>query len=103
METNNMFSDFYGRVVGREYLTVEINCVQTESALQTEDAICDFFDDFRIDTAEKGLFAGDLKMEGSHMLQNGYPIYRKGAGETAAAAMASLRDFGIESFGRQGG
>ena len=36
------------------------------------------------------------------MLANAYPIYRNGAAARAAALVDSLRQFGVESFGRQG-
>ena len=49
------------------------------------------------------MFRGDLKLEGSHVLTNAYPIYSKGAAQNAAQAIARLKSFGIESIGRQGG
>ena len=58
--------------------------------------------DFRQHLRANGLFDGDLCLEGSHTLPHAYPIYTGGAGERAAAIIAALREWGIESFGRQG-
>jgi len=58
--------------------------------------------DFRQHTSENGLFTGDLRLEGSHIVSNAYPIYTDKADERAANAMAALRAFGVESLGRQG-
>ena len=98
-----MYSDFYGSVEGREYFTAEVNLVESERSGQAEEEIRILFENFQADVASKGLFTGQLTLEGSHVLQNGYPIYRKGAAEAAAEAIRSLNDFGVESFGRQGG
>lgn len=98
-----MASDFYGLAQGREYFTVEINHVPNGMVLQTHELIYGLTADFRADTASKGLFQGDLVLEGSHVLRNAYPIYRNGVMAAAEAAIDSLRDFGIRSYGRQGG
>lgn len=98
-----MFSDFYGPAAGREYLTVEVNWTESGLPRSTADLTSSLAEDFRTDTRRKQLFEGDLRLEGSHLLQNAYPIYRKGAAAAAAAAIGSLRAFGIKSFGRQGG
>jgi hypothetical protein len=37
------------------------------------------------------------------VLSQAYPVYSGGSGERARRAIAALRGFGIESFGRQGG
>jgi len=52
---------------------------------------------------EHGLFAGDLQLEGARLTRNLYPVYVTGATEASAAAIKKLRDFGILSFGKQGG
>ena len=59
--------------------------------------------EFRRHTAGNGLFDGDLRLEGTYVLPNAYPIYTEGAGDRAHQAIAALRAFGVESFGRQGG
>ncbi len=92
-----LFSDFYGKADGREYFLLEVNKRADDEMIDTFDA------DFRADIAAKGIFAGDLRLEGSRTLKNAYPIYVAGAAEAAEAALNDLRAMGIESFGRQGG
>lgn len=91
-----VYSDFYGPRHGRQYFGVEVIAGRVTGV---EDA----FTDFRRHTAEHGLFGGDLRLEGGHVLEHAYPIYTDGAGERAEEAIAALRAFGVESFGRQGG
>lgn len=98
-----MYSDFFGPAQGREYFTVEVNWVENGLLRPAEGLISSLVEDFTADIGKKGLFDGSLTLEGSHRLQNGYPIYRKDATAAAAAAIESLRVFGIKSFGRQGG
>jgi hypothetical protein len=92
-----MYSDFYGRVDGREYFGVEV------VANEAVDDVPSAEHDFRRHTSASGLFGGDLRLEGSYTLANAYPIYTEGAGDRAEAAIAALREWGVESFGRQGG
>lgn len=92
-----VYSEFYGPAEGRGYFAVEVigdsvGCSVDQAAR-----------DFRSHTAQNGLMEGDLRLEGSHVLTQAYPIYTDGASERATQAIAALRDFGIESFGRQGG
>lgn len=90
-------SDFYGQVDGREYLGVEVVADDIRDTTEAAEK------DFREHVADNGLFTGDLQLEGSHVLSNAYPIYTGGADEDAQRAVAALRAFGLESFGRQGG
>ncbi|WP_407178563.1 NAD(P)-binding protein [Bradyrhizobium sp. STM 3562] len=90
-------SDFYGRCRGREFFAVEVNADGVGGDVAEAER------DFREHVARNGLFAGDLHLEGSHTLENAYPIYTKNADERARKAIAELRAFGIESIGRQGG
>jgi hypothetical protein len=92
-----VYSDFYGQVADREYFTVEVNADLVSGSVETAEQ------DFRRTVSKNGLFVGDLKLEGSHIVSNAYPIYTNNAGEKAAQAIAALRKMGIESFGRQGG
>ncbi|MGV1760049.1 NAD(P)-binding protein [Rhizobium sp. A22-96] len=92
-----MYSDFYGLVDGREYFTAEV--IGNHVGGSTERAERDFRDHVHTN----GLFRGDLRLEGSHVLDEAYPIYSKGAALHAAEAIRQLRDFGLESLGRQGG
>ncbi|WP_431323535.1 NAD(P)-binding protein [Rhizobium sp. YTU87027] len=91
-----VYSDFYGRVNGREYFAVEVIAGSVVSVDQAEE-------DFRRHTRANGLFDGDLTLEGSQILESAYPIYSKGASQHAAQAIEALKAFGIESIGRQGG
>jgi hypothetical protein len=92
-----VYSDFYGRAGGREFFAVEVNADHVAGSVEAADK------DFRRHVAANGLFAGDLRLEGSHIVSNAYPIYTDNAEEKAANVIASLRELGIESFGRQGG
>jgi protoporphyrinogen oxidase len=92
-----MYSDFYGRCGGREYFGVEVNA---DHVLGSVEAAAE---DFRRHSSENGLFNGDLKLEGGHILANAYPVYTNNAAERAASIVDALRAFGVESFGRQGG
>lgn len=92
-----VYSDFYGREQGREYLGVEVIADQVGGSVAAAEA------DFRCHVARNGLLAGDLKLEGSSVVPGAYPIYVDRAAERVAEALAELRRFGVESFGRQGG
>jgi NAD(P)-binding Rossmann-like domain len=92
-----MHSDFYGRVNGREYFAAEVIASDIDFSAQLAEQ------DFRKHVQANGLFDGDLKLEGSMILENAYPIYTKRSGARAAEAIRALEAFGIESFGRQGG
>jgi NAD(P)-binding Rossmann-like domain len=92
-----VYSDFYGRHDDREFFTVEVIGDRVGNSVDAADR------DFRQHTSCNGLFAGDLRLEGGHILEQAYPIYTDGADERALRAVAALRAFGIESFGRQGG
>lgn len=91
-----VYSDFYGRVGNREYFAVEVIAGDATSCEEAEA-------DFRKHVRANHLFLGDLKLEGSHVLTNAYPIYSKGAAQDAAQAIARLKGLGVESIGRQGG
>jgi phytoene dehydrogenase-like protein len=92
-----VYSDFYGWTDGREFFAVEVIGDQVECSVDRA------ADDFRTHTAQNRLFLGDLRLEGSFVLTEAYPIYTEGAAARAEQAIAALRDFGLESFGRQGG
>jgi hypothetical protein len=91
-----MYSDFYGQVDGRDYFGVEV--VADDTVLSTEAAA----QEFRDHTAVNNLFRGDLRLEGGHVLTEAYPVYTGASNERAIQAVAELRAFGVESFGRQG-
>lgn len=92
-----MYSDFYGTANGREYFTAEIIADHVDlSATRAEQ-------EFRRHVRINHLFDGELRLEGSMNLENAYPIYSEGSSERAARAIRTLKEFGVESFGRQGG
>ena len=91
-----MYSDFYGCAEGREFFAVEVIGDQVERSVDRA------VDDFRTHTAQNQLFVGDLRLEGSFVLTEAYPIYTHGAAGRSEQAIADLREFGLESFGRQG-
>ncbi len=92
-----VYSDFYGPAEGREFFAVEV--IGDRVGRSVDRAA----DDFRTHTAQNRLFIGDLRLEGSHVLTEAYPIYTQGTAARAEQAITALRDFGLESFGRQGG
>lgn len=91
-----VYSDFYGKVGGREYFAVEVVSNFLDGTTQDAER------DFRSHVRENGLFEGDLQLEGSQKLENAYPIYSKGAAKEAEAAINRLDEFGLHSLGRQG-
>jgi protoporphyrinogen oxidase len=92
-----VYSDFYGQSGGREFFTVEVNADHVGGSVETAEQ------EFREHVAGNGLFSGDLRLEGSHIVSNAYPVYTDKADEQAANVIAELRTLGIESIGRQGG
>ncbi|WP_425351833.1 NAD(P)-binding protein [Methylobacterium radiotolerans] len=92
-----MYSDFYGHVDGREYFGVEVIAAHAGNCVSTAEQ------DFRAHVAKNRLFVGDLICEGSQVVPCAYPIYTERAHQRVSRALSRLRDFGIESFGRQGG
>ncbi|MCJ2139164.1 NAD(P)-binding protein [Methylobacterium sp. E-066] len=92
-----MYSVFYGKAEGRDYFGVEVIASQAGNSLEIAER------DFRSHVARNHLFDGDLKLEGARFVPNAYPIYVNRAQERVALALTRLRDFGVESFGRQGG
>lgn len=91
-----MHSDYYGRRDGREFFSVEIT--HRETGLQA----ATLFADFRHHSASVGLFAGDLRLEGSMLTDFAYPLARIGFETSRDAAIAQLESVMIETLGRQG-
>src|SRR5262249_32900045 len=91
-----MFSDYYGLSNLKEYFCVEINRRKSE---RVDQLATDFLETSR----RFGLFEGDCRLEGYEVTKNAYPVYTAGSSETAQSAIAKLRQFGIQAFGRQGG
>jgi protoporphyrinogen oxidase len=90
-------SDFYGAVGGRAYFSLEMTVTGEPLPIERYD------EDFRMDAVRKGLFNGDLVLEGNNVLHHAYPVYLKGATAAADRAVADLVRFGVRSYGRQGG
>ncbi len=91
-----VYSDWYGTSNGREYFTTEVIGQWVDDSVEIADR------DFRAHCANNGLLIGDLQLEGGHVLRNAYPIYTQGSGQRARDAVRVLREFGLESLGRQG-
>ena len=91
-----VYSDFYGVRDGRMFFTAEVNADHVDGSVAQAEA------DFRGHVAANGLFKGDLRLEGRHVLDQAYPIYAPGASDRAKADIGMLREFGVESLGRQG-
>ncbi|WP_105440736.1 NAD(P)-binding protein [Neorhizobium sp. T25_13] len=92
-----VYSDFYGLAHGREYFAVEVVADRPDSPVEMAEL------DFRAHVSANGLFRGDLKLEGAQVLTNAYPVYSRDAARQAEEAIAALRAFGIQSYGRHGG
>lgn len=90
-------SDFYGVSDDREFFTAEVIGQRVGGSVVVAER------DFRDHCGANGLFVGDLRLEGSHVLTNAYPVYTQGSGQRARDAVQALRTFGVESLGRQGG
>jgi protoporphyrinogen oxidase len=93
-----MHSDAYGTADGRSYLSVEVTGLADAHAAGPEAA----FADFRAHTAACGLFTGDLRLEGSLVTENAYPVYALGVAAEIARARAVAEEAGIILAGRQG-
>jgi hypothetical protein len=91
-----VYSDFYGDHAGREFFAVEVNAQHVGGDATIADQ------DFRAHVAANGLFQGDLRLEGDHLLAHAYPVYVDNAQENLDRTLAALRAFGVESIGRQG-
>lgn len=92
-----IYSRIYGKAEGRDYFAVEI----TQRKHEVRDPTA-AFDAFCRDVSETGVFADDLVLEGFDVIEDAYPLYRKGCGPAVDAAIASLTEFGITPVGRQG-
>ncbi|MBK8047792.1 MAG: FAD-dependent oxidoreductase [Anaerolineales bacterium] len=91
-----VFSRYYGKVNGRDYLAVEITTKDT-----SEPAIARYRQDF-IDHVTRVGVARNVECVGTFVTPSAYPIYRHGHSEQVAHEKARLAAFGIETLGRQG-
>jgi protoporphyrinogen oxidase len=99
-----MYSDYYGSQNSRDYFGVELSQQSFGGQNRAdEDSVDRCAEQFVQDVRQKDLFQGDLKLEGAYRLENAYPLYMHGVSSRANEAIATLRNFGIHSVGRQGG
>ena len=80
-----MYSDFYGLVHGREYFTAEVIGHHVNFSAEMAEL------DFRKHVQGNRLFDGDLRLEGSMVLENAYPIYSEGSSDAQAVRSAPSR------------
>lgn len=90
-----MHSDAYGLCDGRSYCSVEVTGDRSAGSAAA-------FVDFRAHTAGCGLFEGDLRLEGSAVTDNAYPVYATGVADSIARARAVAEAAGVVLAGRQG-
>ena len=82
--------------IEREYLAVE--CTIPPDGAHDPQAV---FDDFRKHLQELR-FAEDLRLEGSDLVKDCYPLYRPGTDDTLQTVLDKITGFGIIPVGRQG-
>ncbi|MGI3170892.1 FAD-dependent oxidoreductase [Pseudooceanicola sp. C21-150M6] len=92
-----MHSDFYGKINGRDYFSVEITTDGTDIDAEA------LFEDFISVTRRAGLFDGDIRLEGHRLTESAYPVYTEGATAASERILDDFEKIGISSFGRQGG
>lgn len=91
-----MHSDYYGKVEGKEYFSVEVTF--RRDPLPDSAA----FEDFLAHVRRVGLFDGDVKLVGSRLTDFAYPLYELGAEVRKNATMKAIRSLGVDLVGRQG-
>jgi Phytoene dehydrogenase and related proteins len=91
------FAELYGPHRGEEYFAVEVT---TRSASAVDVAEADA--DFRRHTESLGLYRGTLTLQGSHVTEHAYPVYRVSEVVMLRDARRRLEDWGIDLLGRQG-
>lgn len=92
-----MHSDYYGLRNGRQYANIEFPMFRKREARPE-----DLFSDFAASARDCGLFRGDLRLEGHMRVEKAYPANTLGASAKAAAAIAALKQLGVQAVGRQG-
>jgi hypothetical protein len=92
-----MMSNIYGRVDGREYMSVE--CPVEADATASPDAL---FAAFVAHVRQLRLLVGDFRLEGSNRLAEAYPVMAMGHESERDRVLAEVAARGIETAGRQG-
>ena len=91
------FSELYGPLDGDEYLTVEVTS-RGASAAEVGEADADF----RRHVGSLGFYIGTLTLEGTHVTEHAYPVYRVREVEMLRDTRRRLEEWGIDLLGRQG-
>lgn len=91
------FSELYGPKDGDEYFTVEVT---TRNASPADVVEAD--GDFRRHVQELGFYRGSLTLEGTHVTEHAYPIYRVREVEMLRDVRRRLEAWGVDLLGRQG-
>ncbi len=91
------FSKYYGTHEGDDYFVVEITLDK-----DTQPDISQQQEDFESHVQSLGLFKGKLKYQGSLVIPNAYPVYRRDRLNEVIEAKQSLQEWGLDLAGRQG-
>jgi protoporphyrinogen oxidase len=91
------FSHYYGKHEGDDYFSVEITLDQ-----DTFPDIAQQQQQFEQHVKSLGLFAGQLKLQGSKLTPNAYPVYLNDNVDEIITAKNQLKDWGLYLAGRQG-
>jgi protoporphyrinogen oxidase len=92
-----MMSNIYGRVDGREYMSVECP-IEAGAAAD----IAGLYATFVAHVQQLRLFTGDFRLEGSNCLAEAYPVMATGYEAERERVLAEATARGIETAGRQG-
>jgi protoporphyrinogen oxidase len=91
------FSHYYGKQEGDDYFSVEITLDQDASPDIDQQQ-----QEFEEHVQGLGLFAGELKLQGSKLTPNAYPVYLNDNVDEIIVAKNQLKDWGLFLAGRQG-
>ena len=92
-----VFSGYYGRRDGQDYLTVEVSARDTSPA-----ALDRAQEEFERHAAALEMFEGAPERLGRHLTPNAYPVFRIGDPERVARERRRLEEHGIRLLGRLG-
>jgi protoporphyrinogen oxidase len=91
------FSHYYGKQEGDDYFSVEITLDQDASP-----DIAQQQQQFEKHVKSLGLFTGELKLQGSKLTPNAYPVYLNDNVDEIISSKNQLKDWGLFLAGRQG-
>jgi protoporphyrinogen oxidase len=92
-----VFSGYYGRRGGDDWLTVEVSARDTSPAAMERAR-----DEFERHAAALEMFAGTPELLGQQLTRNAYPVFRLGDPERVARERRRLEEVGVRLLGRQG-